>query len=248
MSDIVSGEACTAEGCGGASAEAVTPTPVPAGTIDVVSDAICPWCWIGKKHLEVALAELSREGLTFTVRWRPFQLNPDMPLGGLDRTAFRIEKFGSEAMSRQRDAEVAEAGRGVGLAFNQALMTRVPNTLLAHRLIRAAGALGRQDAVVERLFQAYFTEGRDIGDRAVLADLAAEAGLDHDASAAMLAGTEHESEVLAEDMSVRRAGLSGVPSFLMDRYLLFSGAMPGARMAEAFRQAHRILSEQARRG
>jgi predicted DsbA family dithiol-disulfide isomerase len=214
--------------------------------IDVISDAICPWCWIGQAHLRTALAELEADGLRFALRWRPFQLNPDMPEEGVERDAYRARKFGSLARSRELDAEVAEAGRVAGLTFRHDLMRRTPNTVAAHRVIRAAEAAGVQDAVVEALFRAYFAEGRDIGDHAVLAEVAGAAGMDAGAVAAMLAGGEGQDAVLAEDAAARRGGISGVPSFLMDRHLLFSGAMPGPRMAEAFRTADAVLSARER--
>lgn len=215
--------------------------------IDVVSDAICPWCWIGKAHLATALGLLREEGLAFRVRWKPFQLNPDMPEEGVEREAYRARKFGSLERSRQLDAQVAEAGHAAGLGFRQELMRRTPNTVAAHRLIRFAEGPA-QDTVVEALFRAYFAEGRDIGDAATLAAIAGEAGLDAAAVAAMLAGEEGREAVLREDLAARNGDLSGVPSFLMDRYLLFSGAMPGERMADAFRQADAILSERAATG
>jgi predicted DsbA family dithiol-disulfide isomerase len=209
-------------------------------TIDVISDAICPWCWIGKAHLDAALAELRQDGLEFRIRFRPFQLNPDIPEEGVERDAYRAAKFGSLERSRQLDAQVADAGRAAGLAFRHDLMRRTPNTIAAHRVIRAAEQAEVQEAVVDALFRAYFQQGRDIGDAAVLDEIAAVAGLP--GMAAMLAGDDHRDAVLAEDMAARRGGISGVPSFLMDRHLLFSGAMPGPRMAEAFRQADSILS------
>ena len=217
-------------------------------TIDVISDAICPWCWIGKAHLDAALEELRQDGLEFRLRWRPFQLNPDMPAEGVERDEYRAAKFGSLERSRQLDAQVADAGRVAGLGFRHDLMRRTPNTVAAHRVIRAAEEAGSRDgareglqhAVVDALFRAYFEQGRDIGDAATLDEVAAGAGLP--GMAAMLAGDDHRDAVLAEDMAARRGGISGVPSFLMDRHLLFSGAMPGPRMAEAFRQAHAILS------
>jgi predicted DsbA family dithiol-disulfide isomerase len=210
-------------------------------TIDVISDAICPWCWIGKAHLDAALAALREEGRDFAIRWRPFQLNPDMPEEGVARAEYRAAKFGSLDRSRQLDAQVAEAGRAAGLDFRHDLMARTPNTVAAHRVIRAAEEAGVQDAVVTALFSAYFQEGRDIGDPAVLDAIAEAAGLP--GMAAMLAGAAHRDRVLAEDMAARRGGISGVPSFLMDRHLLFSGAMPGPDMAAAFRQADDILSQ-----
>jgi predicted DsbA family dithiol-disulfide isomerase len=210
-------------------------------TLDIVSDAICPWCWIGKRHLETALAEIAEDGIALTIRWRPFQLNPDMPEGGVDRAIYRVQKFGSVERGAELDRNVAEAGRAAGLTFRHDRMLRTPNTIAAHRVIRMAEVHGVQDAVVEALFQAYFHDGQDIGDTATLDRVTQAAGLH--GVAAMLASPEHRAEVIAEDMAARRGGISGVPSFLMDRHLLFSGAMPGPRMAAAFRQAHAILSE-----
>ena len=214
-------------------------------TLDIISDAICPWCWIGKRNLDAALETLAAEGLHFAVRWRPFQLNPDMPAEGVVRAAYRAQKFGSEARGRELDANVAEAGRAVGLTFRHDLMQRTPNTVAAHRVIRMAEAAGVQHAVAEALFQGYFQDGRDVGDHATLAELAGRAGLAAEAVAAMLAGEDHRAEVLAEDAEARQGGINGVPSFLMDRHLLFSGAMPASRMADAFRHANTILSERA---
>ncbi len=244
-------EVCTPDGCGptetgGAPIAVPLPlAPTPARTIDVISDAICPWCWIGKRNLEAALAELAGEGLHFAIRWRPFQLNPDMPPEGVERAAYRARKFGSLEKSRQLDAQVAEAGRAAGLAFRHDLMLRTPNTVAAHRVIRLAESAGVQDAVVEALFRGYFQEGQDVGDAATLVAIGAGAGLDGAAVAAMLGTEDGRAEVLAEDMAARRGGLDGVPSFLMDRHMLFSGAMPGPRMADAFRRAHAILTERA---
>lgn len=214
-------------------------------TIDVISDAICPWCWIGRAHMQAALAELAAEGLQFRLRWRPFQLNPDMPEQGVERATYRAQKFGSLERSREMDAQVAEAGRAAGVAFRFDRMLRTPNTLAAHRTIRMAGEAeandpGLQDRFVGALFTAYFHDGADIGDAAALDDIATAAGLP--GVAAMLATDAHRDAVLAEDLSARRAGISGVPSFLMDRHLLFSGAMPAAQMAEAFRRADAILA------
>lgn len=212
--------------------------------IGVVSDAICPWCWIGKRQLERALAVLAGRGLQFAVSWQPFQLNPDMPAGGLDRGEYRAQKFGSGARSQEADARVAEAGAAVGLAFRHDLMRRTPNTVDAHRVIRMAGRHGVQDAVVEALFRGYFTEGADIGDHATLVSLAGAAGLDPAGVAAMLASDLDRQEVLEEDLTARRSGLDGVPAFLMGRYVLFTGAVPADAMAEAFAKAWKVISAQ----
>lgn len=196
--------------------------------IDVISDAICPWCWIGKRQLEAALAQL---GGGFAVHWRPYQLNPDMPVEGVERAAYRAAKFGSLERSRDADARVAEAGRAVGLEFRHDRMLRTPNTIKAHRLIRRAAG-PRQGAMVEALFRAYFHDGQDIGDDATLARLAAEAGLD--GAAEFLASSDQEAEVRAEDAQFRRIGISGVPSFALEGRVMFSGAWPADRMAEVF--------------
>jgi predicted DsbA family dithiol-disulfide isomerase len=218
----------------------------PAGLrIDIVSDAICPWCYIGKRQLERALATLAQEGLHFSVHWNPFQLNPDMPREGRDRIAYRAQKFGSAERARELDERVAGAAANVGLSLRQDLMLRTPNTLDAHRLIWLAGREGMQDAVMEAVFAAYFTLGRDIGDREVLADCAAEGGMDRAAVADFLAGEVAAQEMLAADRAAREAGVNGVPSFFLDGYGLYSGAMPAEAMAEALRNGHHILRQRA---
>lgn len=253
MDDRIAGDAaaCGPEGCeassdpAGASVLPASPGRAPS-RIDIVSDAICPWCWVGKRNLAAALATLDAEGgERFEVHWRPFQLNPDMPREGVERDAYRAAKFGSVERSRQLDAQVAQAGAAAGLEFRHDRMRRTPNTVDAHRLIRLAGERGPavQDRVVESLFRACFQDGRDIGDRAELAAIAGEAGMDAGAVAASLAGAEGEAEVRAEDEGFRRLGLSGVPTFALQGHVLFSGAMPPERMAEAFRQALAILRE-----
>ena len=213
--------------------------------IDIVSDAICPWCYIGKRQLERALAILASEGLHFSVHWNPFQLNPDMPREGRDRAAYRAMKFGSAERARELDERVAGAAADVGLNFRQDLMLRTPNTLDAHRLIWLAGREGVQDAVMEAIFAAYFTQGRDIGDREVLADCAALAGMDRVAVADFLAGDVAAEEMLAADRAAREAGVNGVPSFFLDGYGLYSGAMPAETMAEALRKSQQILRQRA---
>ena len=192
--------------------------------IDIISDAICPWCWIGKRQLDLALEGREAE---FEVVWRPFQLNPDMPPEGVPRAA----KFGSETRGAELDAQVAAAGRSIGLEFRHALMQRTPNTIQAHRLLRFAAGPA-QHALAESLFRAYFHEGRDIGDKATLAEIATTQGIED--AAAFLASDEHEAEIRAEDAHFRRLGISGVPSFALDGRVMFSGALPAARMAEAF--------------
>jgi predicted DsbA family dithiol-disulfide isomerase len=213
--------------------------------IDIVSDAICPWCYIGKRQLERALATLGREGLLFSVHWNPFQLNPDMPKEGRDRAAYRAQKFGDPERVRQMDERVTGAAANVGLPFRLDLIRRTPNTLDAHRLIWLAGREDMQDAVMEAVFAAYFTQGHDIGDREVLADCAAHGGMDRAAVVDFLAGDVAAKEMLAADRAAREAGVNGVPSFFLDGYGLYSGAMPAETMAEALRKGNQILRQRA---
>ncbi|HYF08145.1 MAG TPA: DsbA family oxidoreductase [Acetobacteraceae bacterium] len=237
--------ACTAEGCEVPAEAPATALPPNGGQLDIVSDAICPWCWVGKANLDAALAILEREdGLRFALRWRPFQLNPDMPAEGVDRAAYRAQKFGSLDRSKQLDAQVAEAGRAAGVEFRHDRMLRTPNTVEAHRLMRLAEPSGLQHALMEAVFRAYFQEGRDIGSRDVLAEIGRAAGLDDATLAAFTEGHAARHEVMAEDEAYRHAGISGVPSFVLDRYLLWSGAMPAERMAEALRGAHAAIRAQ----
>ena len=217
----------------------------PVGRIDVISDAICPWCYIGKRHLERALAILDKQGLHFTVAWHPFQLNPDMPAEGVDRAQYRIAKFGSAERSRQLDERITETAATVGLEFHLDKLTRTPNTLDAHRLIRLAGQRGVQDGVVEALFEGYFCDGADIGNAEVLTRLGVEGGLEHDDVTTMLTSDAGLKEVAAADRMARNAGIQGVPSFALQGHVLFSGAVPAEEMAQAFRRAWEILKNRA---
>lgn len=201
-------------------------------TIDVISDVVCPWCFIGKRRLEKALV-----GRAASVRWHPFQLNPDMPREGLDRKSYRIRKFGSWERSLELDAQVAAAGEGEGIAFHFDRMDRTPNTRDSHRIIGLAGERGVQDAVVEALFLAYFTDGRDLSDRATLAEIAAGAGLDRDEVGTLLAGDAGVDVVRAGEEQARRLGVSGVPFFVVNGRVALSGAQPPELFRQAFEQA-----------
>lgn len=215
--------------------------------IDIISDAICPWCYIGKRQLERALPVLASEGLRLSVQWHAYQLNPDMPAGGVVRAEYRARKFGSVERAAELDARITASAAAVGLAFRTDLMQRTPNTIDAHRIAWLAYQSGpvAQDAVVEAMFRAYFVNGQDIGDHAVLAACAEQAGLNSAAAATFLAGDEGRSEVLAEDASARRAGLYGVPTFAMNGHVMFSGAVPAETMVEAFRSAWKVLGKAA---
>ena len=204
--------------------------------VDVISDVICPWCFVGKRRLEKAVALLGgrRE---VRVRWLPFQLNPQMPKEGVNRREYRTAKFGSWERSLGLDAQVTEAGRSEGIPFAFDKIERTPNTLDAHRLIWLADTMGVQDAVVEALFRAYFTEGRDISRTSVLLDVVAGAGLDRGRAEALLTGDEGLAAIRAAEEKARRAGVEGVPFFLINGTLALSGAREPRAFLEAFGRA-----------
>ena len=197
------------------------PDPLP---IVVYSDVICPWCYVGKRRLETAL---SGPGMPAAVElsWRPFELNPDMPAEGMERSAYRARKFGA-ARSAELDAAMAETGREVGIAFAFERMQRTPNTRAAHRLIWEAGRQGRQNAIVDRLFRAYFEEGLDIGSAPVLESLAAEAGLETEGVKAALTGNESLKAVGELEQQGYAMGIQGVPFFILLAKYGISGAQP----------------------
>jgi predicted DsbA family dithiol-disulfide isomerase len=190
--------------------------------IDIVSDVICPWCFIGKRRLEKALS--LRPDLAVDVTWRPFQLNPDMPPEGMERKAYIAAKFGGGGQADRVYANVAEVGAGIGIPFAFDRIRRTPNTRDAHRLIRWAAAHALADPVVEALFRAYFLDGRNIGDRAVLAEIAGTAGLDATVARRWLDGDADIEPVLAEDRGARRLGINAVPCFIFERNYAVSGA------------------------
>jgi predicted DsbA family dithiol-disulfide isomerase len=208
--------------------------------IDIVSDAICPWCYIGKRRLERALKMAPQPGLQ--VGWRPFQLNPDMPAEGMDRQEYLRLKFGDRAGGNMYEA-VKDAGREEGIAFAFDRIKRTPNTILAHRLIRFARREERQDEMVEELFRAYFTEGADIGQIETLTRLSEPAGLDPARVRAYLEGDEDLANIKAEDQFARQIGIQGVPCFIIDRKYALSGAQPPEAFIEVFELAKKEESE-----
>ncbi len=194
--------------------------------IDIFSDTICPWCFIGKRRLERALAERPQPNLT--LNWRTFQLNPDMPEGGMDRRRYLEVKFGGPDNTKAVYDQVRAAGESEGIEFAFEAMRRTPNTIASHRLIRYArlGEPGHQDAVVQALFDAYFLRGEDIGDLEVLTAAAATGGLDAAAARAFLETDAEAQDVRAEDQAARQAGISGVPCFIFNRHHALAGAHP----------------------
>jgi predicted DsbA family dithiol-disulfide isomerase len=191
--------------------------------IEIASDVVCPWCYIGKRRLEKALQLVD---FPVSIRWLPFQLNPDMPAEGVPRAEYRKAKFGSEERSRQLDARVIAEGRSEGIDFAFDRIQRTPNTSAAHRLIALAPD---QNAVVDALFRAYFEEARDIGDPDVLAEIARQCGV---------AGwPDKAADVSKLEEEVRSLGISAVPTFIFERKLGVSGAYPPEQLASAMRQA-----------
>jgi predicted DsbA family dithiol-disulfide isomerase len=193
--------------------------------LEIASDVVCPWCYIGKRRLEKALGLLKNE-LTLRVAWLPFQLNPGMPREGVPRAEYRKAKFGSLERSRQLDARVIAEGRSEGIEFAFDRIERTPNTTQAHRLIALAE---NQGPVVDALFRAYFEEAKDIGDPAVLADIAAQCGVK--------GWPEQAPDVSALEEEVRAMGISAVPTFIFDRRSGISRAYPAETLAGAIREA-----------
>ncbi|PYT33760.1 MAG: disulfide bond formation protein DsbA [Acidobacteria bacterium] len=190
--------------------------------IEVVSDVVCPWCFIGKRRLEKALALLGRKNVR--VHWKPFELNPDAPKEGMNRAAYRARKFGSTAHAQQLETHVVEAGTEEGIGFRFDRIERVPNTFDAHRLIWLAGQEGVQEAVVENLFRAYFIDAEDVGKSEVLKRMGVQSGLDSGRVEQLLAGDPGRNEVLAEERKARSHGISGVPTFFVNGQPVMSGA------------------------
>ena len=206
--------------------------------VDVISDVVCPWCYIGKRRLAQAV-ELFRESVGQTpeleVVWHPFQLNPQLPLQGIARSEYLARKFGSRAEDIY--TRVSGVGRGVGINFAFERIVRQPNTVPAHQLIGLAQLHERQDEMVETLFRGYFLEGADLAQTDALVELARRAGLENEAARACLNDDAQRQAVLAEDEQARALGVSGVPFFIFDRRLAVSGAQEPQVLLRALREA-----------
>ena len=203
--------------------------------LEIVSDVICPWCYVGKERLARALATLG--DFPLTVHWRPYELNPTMPRQGMSRREYCERKFGSLEQANQMYTRVVDAARADGLELNVERMTRTPNTRAAHRLIEFAAQEGCQDAVVDGLFAAYFVNGQDVGDPTVLLDVATAAGLPREAVSAMLSTPDDDAAIEAAEEDARELGVSGVPAFLYNGHLLFSGAQSPETIALSLKRA-----------
>jgi predicted DsbA family dithiol-disulfide isomerase len=205
-------------------------------TVDVVSDVVCPWCFIGQKRLDKAIAMAG--DIEVQVRWRPFQLDPTIPAGGMDRREYMIAKFGSEERIRQIHARIEPLGEAEGIHFAFGAIKVAANTLDAHRVIRWAGAAGEavQNRLVRRLFQLNFEEGANIGDHAVLTEAAREAGMDASVVETLLPTDADVEAVRHEIATVSRMGVTGVPCFLLEGKYAVMGAQDADTLADAIRQ------------
>lgn len=210
--------------------------------LDIFSDPVCPWCLIGKANLDRAME--SRPNHPFQVQWHPFQLNPDMPREGVGHVDYLAAKFGSREKAIQAMLQVAEHAKAAGAEIDMEKVTRLPNTLDAHRLIHWAEIEGRQTAMVARLFKAHWREGADIGEAATLARLAGEVGMDAAAVARLLATDADADDIRARDMDARQKGVTAVPTFLIAQQYVVSGAQP----VEMWQQVIDELAEKIAQG
>jgi predicted DsbA family dithiol-disulfide isomerase len=207
-------------------------------TIDVVSDVVCPWCFIGKRRLERALelyAEAHPGSPAPEVTWRPFQLNPWLPVEGMSRQDYVQKKFGAQGGAVY--TRVSGVGAEVGIAFAFDRIVRQPNTVAAHSLVDLAHARGRQNEMVEALFRAYFLDGADLTSREALLGVATSVGLDRDEAASWLDNAEARATVTQNDERARAIGIEGVPFFIFNGKIAVSGAHPAETLLEAMRQA-----------
>ena len=190
--------------------------------LDVIFDTVCPWCFIGKRRLSQALA--LRPNMDISITWRPFLLNPDMPSTGIDRTAYLVKKFGSEARVRRVYGAIGEAGQSVEIDFAFDRIQRTPNSVTSHRLIRLIEKHVEPSPIVEALFSAYFMRGCDIGDIDFLSDLAAHHGFDKATVKQFLKSDEGTDEIYEENAKAHRYGINGVPAYTFDGHMVISGA------------------------
>ncbi|MBK0327048.1 DsbA family oxidoreductase [Rhodobacteraceae bacterium F11138] len=207
-------------------------------TLDIISDPICPWCYIGKTYLDQALAAVPDH--PFVIQWHPFQLNPDMPPEGMDRRDYLEAKFGGQEGAVRAYAPVAERAEAAGLKINFEGMRRTPNTLDAHRLIHWAGIESKQTQAVDALFHAFFVEARDIGDHEVLADIADGIGMDAAVVSRLLASDADRADIAKRDAHSREMGVNSVPTFIVAG----KHAVPGAQSPDLWRKVIGELQQQ----
>lgn len=208
-------------------------------TIDVVSDIICPWCFLGKRRLDAALAALDMDVF---IRWRPYMLDPTIPPEGLDRHTYLLNKFGAEKVKTIHDPLI-EAGKELDVPYHFDLITRTPNTLDAHRLIRWAHTVDRQNEMVERLFMAYWSEGKNVGDRDVLAHCAGEAGINAQQIRELLDTEQDVAETKAEIQHATNIGVTGVPTYILAQSYALVGAQSPAVLIDAISRVAKEVDE-----
>ncbi len=192
--------------------------------LDILSDIVCPWCYLGKAFLDRALE--AHPGHPFAIEWHPFQLDPAMPKEGTDRRAYMEAKFGGPEGVARAHAPLLEHAKAAGVELNLDRIDRSPNTLDAHRLIHWAGLEGRQTAMVSALFRAYWRDGRDVGDAETLAEVAGEAGLDRAMIRRLLASEADAEEIRAREAHARERGVNAVPTFIIAERHVLQGAQP----------------------
>ncbi len=207
--------------------------------LDIFSDPVCPWCLIGKAHLDRALEAAPDH--PFAIAWHPFQLNPDMPVEGMDRATYLDAKFGGRDKAQRAYAQVEAAALQAGIELDVASVPFASNTLDAHRMIHWAGIEGRQSAMVSALFRAYWKDQRDIADHQTLADIAADTGLDRAGIARLLESDADRDDILARDRDARAKGVNAVPTFLIAKQYVVSGAQP----PDFWRQVIKDINAQA---
>ena len=210
--------------------------------LDILSDPICPWCYIGKANLERALEKVGDH--PFEIEWHPFQLNPNMPAGGVDRRTYLETKFGGQEGAVKAYLPVAQHAEKAGLKINFEGIQVTPNTLDAHRLIHWAGLEGKQTAMVAALFRAYFVAGRNIGDHETLADIAGEVGLDREMIACLLASDADLEDIKSRDAHSREMGVSAVPTFIVDNRHVVPGAQPPELWVSVIEEIQRLAKAQ----
>ncbi|NTJ64382.1 DsbA family oxidoreductase [Agrobacterium rhizogenes] len=213
-------------------------------TIDIVSDVVCPWCYLGKARLELAIAEVQDE-VGVDLNWRPYRLNPDYPPEGVDQKKALEQKLGGAERVAQGHKMLTDLGREVGIKFDFDAIKIGPNTLDAHRLIHWAVTESRekQDKVVDALFKANFEQGRNVGDHAVLLDIAEEAGLDRSIIATLLASDADRDLIVGEIEAAQKIGVNGVPFFIFDQQYAVSGAQTPDVLAGALRDIAKMKAE-----
>lgn len=209
--------------------------------IDIVSDTVCPWCFIGKRRLERALA--LRPDMEFDIRWRAYRLDPSIPPEGVDRKQYMQAKFGNNPNRQAMQDALKQAGDSEGIAFAFDKIARAPNTIDSHRLIRWAASAGVQNEMVERLFEAYFEEGRDIGNADVLTEIASDAGMDSATVADLLEQGADREIIENEDAMAHRLGISGVPTFIFQNKYLVSGAVDPEALLEIIDKVATLAAE-----